>query len=240
MAGYEPGDHHWIGQAPRSFADAVERPPARVTVRLALDGPLGVPVDEQPRAAARRAAEALAGLGHDVDEGAPAWDDEGFPPAWSMVATGALQHVIRVVERVHGQPLDAEKLEPATRAWILDSTPVTLIEYLEARERLIEFARRVMGSWPAGGVLVTPTLTRLPPPVGGIRSRGGVTDDAVRFSALVRTWNVTGQPAISLPVHETPDGIPVGVQLIAPPGREDLLLGLAAQLEQTVGWRPQA
>jgi amidase len=135
--------------------------------------------------------------------------------------------------------VDREQLEPATRGWILESAPVRLIDYLEAREQLIAFSRRIMRSWPADSVLLTPTLTRLPTPVGGIQSGSGVTDDAVRFSALVRIWNVTGQPAISLPLHQTPDGIPVGVQLIAPPGREDLLIGLAAQLEQSVGWSPQ-
>ncbi|HVV59444.1 MAG TPA: amidase family protein, partial [Gaiellaceae bacterium] len=66
----------------------------------------------------------------------------------------------------------------------------------------------------------------------------GVTDDAVRFSAFVRMWNVTGQPAISLPVHQTAEGIPVGVQLVGPPGRDDLLLALAAQIEERVGWQP--
>jgi amidase len=197
-----------------------------------------VQVDEQPLAAARRASEALADLGHEVDEGAPDWDDETFPSAWSTFVTGALQHLVCVVERLHGRPVDSQQLEPSTRGWILDSAPVTLIDYLEAREQLIAFSRRVMRSWPADSVLLTPTLTRLPAPVGGIRSRSGVTDDAVRFSALVRIWNVTGQPAISLPLHQTPDGIPVGVQLIAPPGREDLLIGLAAQLEQSVGWSP--
>jgi len=239
MAGYEPGDHYWIGSPPTSFTDAVANPPARIRIRIALNSPLAVPVDEQPRIAAERTAVALAELGHEVDEGAPDWDDNGFPDAWATFATGALQHLIRVVERLHGGPLDPDLLEPATRAWILGTAPVALVDYLESRERLVEFSRRIMRSWPADSVLVTPTLTRLPAPVGGIRSGGGVTDDAVRFSALVRIWNVTGQPAISLPLHETPDGIPVGVQLIAPPGREDLLLGLAAQLEQRVGWHPQ-
>jgi amidase len=54
----------------------------------------------------------------------------------------------------------------------------------------------------------------------------------VRFSALVRIWNVTGQPALSLPLYETPEGIPVGVQLVGPPGRDDLVLALGAQLER--------
>jgi amidase len=89
-------------------------------------------------------------------------------------------------------------------------------------------------------VLVEAERARLPAPVDTLRSQAGVTDDALRFSALVRLWNVTGQPAISLPLHETPEGVPVGVQLVAPPGREDLLLALAAQLETSAGWAPTA
>ena len=80
-------------------------------------------------------------------------------------------------------------------------------------------------------MLVTPTLTRLPSPVGSIRAQAGVTDDAVRFSALLRVWNVTGQPAISLPLHATAEGVPIGIQLVGAPGRDDLVLSLAAQLE---------
>jgi amidase len=76
--------------------------------------------------------------------------------------------------------------------------------------------------------------------VNALRAQAGVTDDAGRFSALVRLWNVTGQPAISLPLHATSDGVPVGVQLVGPPGRDDLVLGLAAQLEAAAGWAPQA
>ena len=79
---------------------------------------------------------------------------------------------------------------------------------------------------------MTPTLTRLPAPAGGLRAEAGVTDDAVRFSALVRIWNVTGQPALSLPLYETTEGIPVGVQLVGPPGRDDLVLALGAELER--------
>lgn len=240
MAGYEPGDHHWIGSPAQTFTDATTRPFARLPIRIALDAPLGVPVDEEPRAAAERAATLLADLGHGVCEQTPDWNDEAFPSAWSTVVTGTLQHIVRVLERLHDRPVDPELVEPATRAWLLDSPPVALLDYLEAQERLIAFSRRILRSWPPDTVLVTPTLTRLPAPADALRSQAGVTDDAVRFSALVRLWNVTGQPAISLPLHETHDGIPVGVQLVGPPGREDLLLALAAELEASAGWAPHS
>jgi amidase len=236
IAGYEPGDRHRPAAPRRSYVEVARAEPGRLAVRVALTAPLGFPVDEVPQAAARRAAEALAGLGHDVREGTPDWDDESFPSSWSTFSSGAAQHLLRVVERLHGRPVDAERLEPATRAWLVDAEPVSLLAYLEAGERLWAFGRRVLRSWGEEEILVTPTLTRLPAPVGSLRSQVGVTDVAARFSALVRLWNATGQPAISIPLHATEDGTPVGVQLVAAPGRDDLLIGLAAQLEAAVGW----
>jgi amidase len=238
IAGYEPGDRHLLASPAVTFAESARRDPGRVAVRLALSAPFGVPVDDEPRAAALRAADALASLGHDVQEEQPDSEDETFPASWATFTTGAVQHLLRALERLHGQPLDSERLEPATRGWLVDSGQVPLVDYLEAAERLWAFSRRVLRDW-GDGVLLTPTLTRLPGPVGGIQAQAGVSDDAVRFSVFVRTWNVTGQPAVSLPLHETADGVPVGVQLVGPPGREDLLLSLAAQLERAVGWRPR-
>jgi amidase len=232
MAGTEPGDHHRLAPPARPFAEAAAAPPPRTSIRVALEAPLGIPVDDEPRTAARHAARTLAALGHRVVEGTPDWDDERFPQDWSTVATGCMQHIVRVVERLHGRPVDPAALEPATRGWLLETPPVALVDVLEARERLGAFTRRLLAEWPGDTVLLTPTLTRLPAPAASIGARSGVTDDAVRFSALVRLWNVTGQPAISLPLHTTSDGVPVGVQLIGAPGREDLLLALAAQLEE--------
>jgi amidase len=155
------------------------------------------------------------------------------------VGTGTVQHLIRIIERLHGSAVDPARLEPATRQWALESEPISLIDYLEAAEGMWAFARRLLGSWPEGAVLLTPTLTRLPAELDGMRSAAGVTDDAVRFSAFMRIWNVTGQPAINVPLHETVGGIPVGIQLVGPPGRDDLVISLAAQLETAIGRRPR-
>jgi amidase len=235
LAGPEAGDRHHTQAPGRPFADAVAADPGRCRVQVALEAPLGIPMDGAPRTAAANAAEALAALGHDVREGAPNWDDEAFPGSWATYMTGTGRHLLRVVERLHGRQVDADRLEPATRAWLVDSEPVTLVDYLEAGERLWKFARDLLRGWRDDQILITPTLTRLPAPVGGIASRAGVTDDAVRFSALVRLWNVTGQPAVSLPLAQTADGIPVGVQLVGPPGGEAVLLAVAGQLERGVG-----
>jgi amidase len=239
IAGHEPGDRHHAPAPATSFADASREPPGRLRVRPCLEAPFGVPVDEDPAAAAAAAAGALASLGHEVAEGVPAWDDDSFPSSWSTFTTGACQHLVRVLERLHGRPVDAEKLEPATRAWLIDAPPMPLVDYLEAGERLWAFGRRIQAGWAPDEVLLTPTLTRLPAPVGEMRSQAGVTDDAGRFSALVRIWNVTGQPAISLPFAETAAGVPVGVQLVGAHGCDDVLVGVAAQLEAAVGWKPE-
>ncbi len=239
ISGYEPGDHHFLPAPEVPFAIAAQRPPSPTRVMVALSAPLGVPVDAEPVAAARAAAEALAALGHDVWERAPDWDDPAFPGSWATVGTGTVQHLIRVIERLHGTGVDPAQLEPATRQWGLESEPVSLVDYLEAAERMWAFARRVIGSWPEGAVLLTPTLTRLPAELDGLRSAAGVTDDAVRFSALVRIWNVTGQPAITVPLHETAGGIPVGIQLVGPPGRDNIIISLATQLETAIGRRPR-
>ena len=230
IAGYEPGDHHWLPPPGRTHVQATREPPD-VSIGCVVRAPLDVPVDREPTAGVERAAVLLGDVGHEVVDWQPDWHDATFPAAWSTFCTATVQHLVRVVERLHGRPVDSELLEPATRAWAFDGTPIALLDYLEAKEQLIAFSRRVLGSWPANRVLVTPTLTRLPAPVATLRSGAGVTDDAVRFSAFVRLWNVTGQPAITLPLHETPEGVPVGVQLVGPPGRDDLVLGLAAQLE---------
>jgi len=231
IAGYEAGDHHWLAAPSSTFVESAKQPLTELEITYAVTAPHGVPVDPEPAAAAERTAVLCNELGHHVREQTPLWDDPWFPAAWSMFVTGTVQHIVRVVERLHERQVDPEQLEPATRAWAIESPPVALVDYLEAKERLIAFSRRLIAAWPANSVLITPTLTRLPAVAATLCSESGVTDDAVRFSAFVRLWNVTGQPAITLPVRETADGVPVGVQIVGPPGRDDLVLNLAAQIE---------
>jgi amidase len=212
------------------FGAAAGRPPGRLPLRVALSGPLGVPVDDAPRTAAERAASVLAALGHEVREQAPEWDDERFPGAWATIGAWSMRRIVRQIEEAHGRPLDPAALEPASRAWLVDGPPVTDAQHDEAIAALRAFTDAMLENWPEDVVLLTPTLTRLPVEAGRLRSQAGVSVDGVRFSAFLRIFNVTGQPAITVPVGDT-----TGVQLVARPGRDDLVLALAAQLEQALG-----
>jgi amidase len=234
LAGYEPGDPYWAPPPPIPFAEAARRPPGEVRVAVCLEAPGDVPVEPACAEAARMAGAVLEELGHDVHEARPDWEDERFQAHWSVLYTVLVQDEIRTWGRLRGEPLDPARLEPGTRASTEQARPVSAPDYLEAVDGLRALARRIVRSLPPRGVLVTPTLTRPPAPVGGV-----APGEAVRFSALTRLWNVTGQPAISLPLHETDDGLPVGVQLVGPPGDDALLLSLATQIEAARGWRPR-
>ena len=128
-----------------------------------------------------------------------------------------------------GAPLDPARMEPATRAFLEMTIPPEAVH--AATKGLQGFALRVLGSWKPGSILLTPALALVPREVGGVGPELGV-----RFSTFLRPFNVTGQPAISVPLYRTHDGVPVGVQLAGPVGSEARLLSLAAQLEAAAPW----
>ena len=118
---------------------------------------------------------------------------------------------------------------------------LTATQYLAAIDAYNRFRREMAGWWEDGwDVLVTPTITRPSPLVGEIVPSADAPMDAfMRSGALLPfcvPFNVTGQPAISLPLHMSADGLPIGVQFVAAAGREDVLFRLAAQLEADVRW----
>ena len=210
IAGYEPGDHHFLPPPDVPFRVATQREPQPTRVMLSLSAPLGVPVDEQPIEAARHAADALARLGHDVGEATPDWDDEDFPASWGTVMTGTVQHR-GPRDRAAARPCARCEQPRAGDAGMGRSVGAGDADRLpRGRRAPVGVLATLIRSWPPDAVLLTPTLTRLPAEIAALRSQAGVTDDAVRFSALVRIWNVTGQPAITVPLYETPEGVPVG------------------------------
>ena len=100
------------------------------------------------------------------------------------------------------------------------------------------WARRMADWWNSHDLLLTPTLGAPPPELGWFTA-AGPEEEANRIASFIPytpQFNMTGQPAVSLPLHWTPGGLPVGVQLVAAYGREDLLVRVASQLEQAAPW----
>jgi amidase len=144
-------------------------------------------------------------------------------------------------ERIVGRPVRVEDVDAFTWALADLGRQVSVGQYLETQDFIAAFTRRLAAWWSDGfDLLLTPTLPDPPPPLGwfepdptdptltGLRASG--------FACWTSPFNMSGQPAVSLPLHWTPDGLPVGVQLVAAYGREDLLLRVAAALEEAAPW----
>jgi amidase len=190
----------------------------------------------------RAAAALLASLGHEVDESHPdAFDEpETAEAAVIVIASGTARDLAYWSDRT-GRSIGRHDVEPITWGIVEMGRELSAVQYVRAVEHLHGFTRRMARWWSDGhDLLLTPTMIEPPPPLG---SFAGTPDEPLRgfaragmFVAHTLPFNITGQPAISLPLHWTADGVPIGVQLVAAYGREDVLIRVAAQLEQAARW----
>jgi amidase len=214
----------------RSYAEAVRTAPERLRVALSFKRPSpGPPLDGSVRVSVEGLAESLRALGHEVVE-----RDPDYGRAADSVSVRYLSGIAEDVAAV----TRPDRLQRRTRGFgrLGDLVPRGLFE--RARREEARQAARINELFRDHDVLLTPTCAR--PPVGAAQWEGlsalrtllGMSN-AYPFTAV---WNVTGQPAISVPAAPTPGGLPVGAQLVAPPNGEALLLSLAAQLERELDW----
>ncbi len=238
VRGAAVGDPYTAPNPARSFARdlGLDPGPLRVGLRVA------VPVEgTQPDPECVRAVEAAGALleqcGHRVEPATVrALDDEAMGGYFGRLFTAAVARDLERWERRLGTVIGPEDVEP--RNWMLAELgrQVSASAYLEAVEYLHAYARRVAEWWAAGfDILVTPTVRTLPPLLGRLPAEPDLSAVA-DLGQFTSPFNVTGQPAISLPLHWTPEGLPVGVQLVGAYGTEDALLQLAAQLERAAPW----
>ena len=213
-----------------SFADASLQPPHPLRIRLCTTAPGGEEVEPECVAAAHHAAGLLAALGHEVDEWAPDWQDPEFAGHWTAAGGAMFRALIERFGELAGAPLDPARMEPATRAFLETPIPPEAAHAATEGLKALRAARaRLLAARldPAHARRCRCSRAQ----VGSVGPELGV-----RFSTFLRPFNVTGQPAISLPLHRTHDGVPVGVQLAGPVGSEARLLSLAGQLEAAAPW----
>ena len=229
-----PGDPFSAPSLPagETFLEATRREPGRLRIaRFADLTPSGLTLDPEAQAAYDHAAELLGGLGHDVVEIPLPYGPELGVPFFSVWAVQSL-----------GWPVPAEReqlLRPLTRWWRERGRALSGEQFLAAMTALQEIARRFAAATSRYDALLSPTLAMQPQAPEWFSVDGDFEAEVGRttaFSPYTGIYNVTGQPAASLPLHWTEQGLPVGVMLAGRPGGEAALLSLCAQVEAACPW----
>ncbi len=232
MAGYETGDPYWAPPPARPFRDEVGASPGTLRVAFTTVSPTGHPMTPECVAAVRSTARLLADLGHHVEEACPDVDPASYDILMRLWVTAPCYY-----------PTDrAELFEPLNQFVLKMAREHSSADYVEAVNALHRLSRKIVAFWDDYDVLITSTLLRAPVPVGFVYE--GTDDpweqflrDGLFLQYFTPLGNVTGLPGISLPLHWSPDGLPIGVHVLGSPAGEAPLLRLAAQLEAASPWR---
>src|SRR3954453_11652979 len=240
LAGYELGDASWAPPPFEPFSATAGRAPGPLRVGLMLEPGVDVALDPQAERATRDTAALLESFGHSVEEVDPPVQFEQlvdmFTDLWAaMVSLGVL-----FGELVSGQQASEQNIEPLTMALHQRALETASSSYLRSMTLLQRVARGAVEWSSQWDLVLTPALAKRPLRIGELDT--GAPDPMETFQAssdftpFTPFVNVTGQPAISLPMYEGDDGLPLAVQLIGPPVSEGLLLSVAAQVEAERGW----
>jgi amidase len=264
IAGPEPISPYWAPPQARTFLEEVGAPPGRLRIALTRrpQAISGAALHPDCAAAADDTARLLAELGHQVEETDPDVDAEAFARDFFTLVCVETAAFLARAQTVLGRAPRRSELESATAITALLGRQRSAVEAARARERLEAIARKTLTFFERYDLLLSPTLAQPPPLLGALKPRGleafgqelllglhlgfllripGVIDASVRrvfsfipFSPLA---NVTGQPAMNVPLHWNAAGLPIGSQLVARFGDEATLFRVAAQLEAARPWR---
>lgn len=238
--GPEPGDPYDCPPPLRPFLDEVGADPGQLRIAFHLTGLGGVPLDPVNRDAVLDAVRLLEDLGHVVEEAHPQVDIETLGPA--MIAVVAANQKLALEQRYEDlgrAPRDGD-VEPVTRAFAERGGTISAADYAEALLAFHRVGRQFGTFFETYDVLVSTVLSQPPALLGTIRTDTGGAESFLQagWAAMPVTqfFNMTGCPAMSVPLAWTPDGLPIGIHVGAAFGREDTLFRLAAQLESARPW----
>ncbi len=234
IAGPDPLAWYNAPAPQRPFAEELGAAPGVLRIGLMAEAPLGIPTDPACVEAARSAAALLEELGHTVEEvEVPTISEDLVPPFLVMTSGGLADY----------DGVDWSKVEPHNQhAYEVATKGHSAYEFVRAAQELERLSRREMARWGRDfDLLLTPTSAILAPEAGHILSTQhanpeSATLETVASVSFTAFGNVTGQPAISLPLHWTDEGLPVGVMLTGAPFDEATLVRIAAQIEAARPW----
>jgi amidase len=262
LQGAEPGDPFVIAPPAEPYAQAMLRAPGRLRIGFTTTSPIGTDVHPEAVKAVEHAARLLASLGHEVEEAAPQIDGAALAQSYLHMYFGQIPASVARAKALGARERD---LELMNRILVTLGSSVSAVELTTQLNRWNEFTRALAAFHQRYDLLLTPTLAAPPvrhgtgDPSGieksllgflqgtgvlGVLARLGMLDatvqkiatDNLRYVPFTQLSNLTGTPSMSVPLHWTADGLPLGVQFVGPFGSEDRLLQLAHQLEQAQPW----
>jgi amidase len=241
LAGYEVGDATWAPPPSEPFASAAAQDPGRLRIGFTTTAAIDADLDPAHERAVHDAAQLLGELGHDVEEVSAPWGEEDdLLHIFTMVFGTPIAMGIFFGGMVTGREPTAELVEPLSWTIWEGIRERTALDYLLARTQLTGISRGIVALWESYDVVLTPGLAERPVRIGEIDAcSADPWEDfrrSGRFTPYTAIFNVTGQPAISVPLFHGDDGLPTSIQLAGRPADEATLLSLAAQLEAARPW----
>ena len=239
-SGYVTGDPYIAPAPTEAFLTSAERDPSRLRIAFSAAAPNGAAVDQECVAAVRSAAQLCHDLGHHVEEASPVFDfrlmSEAFvllhSAHWGGQANGLLGSL--------GRAPEPHELEASVIAWARVGAERSAIDYGRAQRSINGISRAIGYFFESYDVFISPCSSEPPLPLGVLDAMEPMFDRFLESMwsnmAFTAQFNCTGQPAMSVPLHWTSDGLPVGVQFAGRFGQENTLLSLAGQLERARPW----
>jgi len=247
LAGYEPGDATWAPRPAEPYALAMRRDPGKLRIAMTLANVTDVDADPEVVHGLHSAAQLLRDLGHEVVDDSPALPAPDALDIFLQVFCPGIALGIGLGERLAGRPPDEDEIEPMSRVALELARALPSTGYLTALAQLQLLARGTVAFFADYDLLLTPVLAARPLPIGELHGCGADPLDDLRrsgaFAPYTALFNITGQPAISVPAGFGEDGLPTAVQLVGHPLGEETLLQVAAQIEAARPWaehRPAA
>ena len=239
-AGPMVGDIYSAPAMNMSFLDSIEKPFQSVRIALWTEGLAGEKIDPVCKDAAKQAAMLCESLGHDVEETRPDIDGDSLRGAFDVLFSANIHNVVERY-RVENPSIDIETVfEPVTVACSRAAGRFSAADYAAGIECTQQAARDLSRFFAKHDVLLTPTLAKPPLPLGEISMMmddwTSYLDKMLNEIPFTPLFNATGAPAASLPLAKCPNGLPVGVQMGAGFGKENLLLRLSRALELAAPW----
>lgn len=240
VSGHLPGDPYPVTPPSAPFSELATQAPKGLRVGYTVTAPDGGAVDAEIKSLVEKVASVVSGLGHNVEEKNMALDAGDLWRTYTDMTCVETAAMFNFMETVVGRKVTSNDVEQVTWQIIQRGRATSAIDHVGRIEAVRQSARSIVQDLQPYDVYITPTLTQAPRPVGFYNME---LQDLDAYNALWSDsvfgypFNVSGQPAISLPLGMNTAGVPIGVQLVGRQGDEATLLALSTVLEQVMPWK---